>query len=45
MLAEPEYAERAKQVAGQVAQEDGVRTACDALEALYARATLDSRKA
>jgi rhamnosyltransferase subunit B len=37
ILADPEYAERAKLVAQQVAQEDGVRTACDALEALYVR--------
>jgi rhamnosyltransferase subunit B len=37
MLAEPEYAERAKQVAQQIAEEDGVRTACDALEALHTR--------
>jgi MGT family glycosyltransferase len=35
MLAEPAYAERAKQVAEQLSQEDGLRTACDALEALY----------
>ena len=37
LLDEPEYAARAKEVAGQVAQEDGVKTACDALETLYAR--------
>jgi rhamnosyltransferase subunit B len=37
MLAEPEYAERANAVAAHVAEEDGVKTACDALEALYAR--------
>jgi rhamnosyltransferase subunit B len=35
MLAEPAYAERAKQVAEQLSHEDGLRTACDALEALY----------
>jgi rhamnosyltransferase subunit B len=45
MIAEPEYADRARDVAEQVAREDGVRTACDALEALHARATPDSRKA
>jgi rhamnosyltransferase subunit B len=35
MLAEPAYAERARQVAEQLSQEDGVGTACDELEALY----------
>jgi UDP:flavonoid glycosyltransferase YjiC (YdhE family) len=35
ILADPAYDERAKTVAGQLRQEDGVRTACDALEALY----------
>jgi rhamnosyltransferase subunit B len=39
MLATPEYDVRARAVAEEVAQEDGVRTACDALEALHARAT------
>ena len=37
MLAEPEYEAQARNVADQVAREDGVRTACDALEALHAR--------
>jgi rhamnosyltransferase subunit B len=35
MLAEPRFAERAASVAKQQGQEDGVRTACDALEGLY----------
>jgi len=35
MLEEPLFAERAAQVAGQLEHEDGVRAACDALEALY----------
>jgi len=35
MLDAPRYALRAKAVAEQLGQEDGVRTACDALEALY----------
>jgi UDP:flavonoid glycosyltransferase YjiC (YdhE family) len=37
LLADPEYAERAHAAAEEVAREDGVKTACDALEALYAR--------
>jgi rhamnosyltransferase subunit B len=35
MLAEPLYAQRAESVARQLAQEDGVRAACDQLEELY----------
>ncbi|MGB6687098.1 MAG: glycosyltransferase [Terracidiphilus sp.] len=35
MLAQPGYAQRAESVAQQLAQEDGVRAACDALEELY----------
>ncbi|MDR3726738.1 MAG: glycosyltransferase [Terracidiphilus sp.] len=35
MLAEPAYAERASQVAEQLSHENGLRTACDALEDLY----------
>ena len=37
MLAEPEFEEQARKAAGEVAREDGVRTACDALEQLHAR--------
>jgi len=37
MLADPEYADQAKKAAEEVAREDGVKTACDALEALHAR--------
>jgi len=37
MLAQPRFARRAKSVAQQMAHEDGVRTACNALEELYAR--------
>ena len=37
MLDAPAYAARAEQVAAQLRQEDGVKTACDALEALHAR--------
>jgi UDP:flavonoid glycosyltransferase YjiC (YdhE family) len=37
MLAEPEFDAHARSAAKQVASEDGVKTACDALEALYAR--------
>jgi rhamnosyltransferase subunit B len=37
MLDEPGFALRAQSVARQIAAEDGVKTACDALEALYAR--------
>jgi rhamnosyltransferase subunit B len=35
MLAEPRFALRAKSVAQQLSHEDGVHTACDALEELY----------
>jgi len=35
MLAEPIFARRARSVAAQLSHEDGVRTACDALERLY----------
>ena len=35
MLADPALAEQAESVAGQLANEDGVGTACDALEELY----------
>src|SRR3984957_9507800 len=37
MLDEPGFALRAQSVARQIAAEDGVKTACDALEALHAR--------
>jgi UDP:flavonoid glycosyltransferase YjiC (YdhE family) len=37
MLDEPEFAVQAQSVARQIGTEDGVKTACDALEALYAR--------
>ena len=37
MLGEPSYAERAKSVAQQISHEDGVKTACDALEELHAK--------
>ncbi len=37
MLAAPRYAERAQSVANRLAQEDGVRAACDALEGLFKR--------
>jgi rhamnosyltransferase subunit B len=37
MLEEPKFAEQAEVVARQIAGEDGVKTACDALEALQAR--------
>jgi UDP:flavonoid glycosyltransferase YjiC (YdhE family) len=37
MLAAPEYEASARSAAEQVAKEDGVKTACDALEALHAR--------
>lgn len=37
MLADPEVAEQAKRAAQQLAQENGVRTACNALEQLYER--------
>jgi UDP:flavonoid glycosyltransferase YjiC (YdhE family) len=35
MLDDPKFGIRSAQVAAQVAHEDGVRTACDALELLY----------
>jgi rhamnosyltransferase subunit B len=37
MLDEPEYAQQARIAAEEVARENGVKTACDALEALHAR--------
>ena len=37
MLAETHFEQQAKFVAQQIAREDGVRTACDALEELYLR--------
>jgi rhamnosyltransferase subunit B len=37
ILDNPEFAEKASAVAGQLRGEDGVKTACDALEALYAK--------
>lgn len=37
MLAEPNFARRAEQVAGVLQQENGVVSACDALEALFAK--------
>jgi UDP:flavonoid glycosyltransferase YjiC (YdhE family) len=37
MLADAEYAEQAQKAAEEVARENGVKTACDALEALHAR--------
>jgi rhamnosyltransferase subunit B len=37
MLDDPEYAEQARIAAEEVARENGVKTACDALEALHAR--------
>ncbi len=37
MLADPEYGERARVAAEEVAQENGVKTACDALEELQTR--------
>jgi len=37
MLAAPQLAQRAKTVAQQLSKENGVRTACDTLEELYAR--------
>lgn len=36
LLDEPEFAENARKAAEQIAREDGVKTACDALEALSA---------
>ena len=37
MLAKPSLAEQAKSIAQKVMREDGVKTACDALEALHAK--------
>ena len=37
MLAEPEYEARARAAAEEVARENGVKTACDALEKLEAQ--------
>jgi UDP:flavonoid glycosyltransferase YjiC (YdhE family) len=37
MLADPVFAERAQSVAAEISREDGVKTACDALEALFTR--------
>jgi len=37
MLDDPEYAQQARIAAEEVARENGVKTACDALEALHAR--------
>ena len=37
ILAEPEYEQKAQSAARQLAQEDGVKTACDALIGLYER--------
>jgi rhamnosyltransferase subunit B len=37
LLDDPAFSEQAKIVAEQLAREDGAKTACDALEALYAR--------
>jgi rhamnosyltransferase subunit B len=37
MLDDPEYAEKARIAAEEVARENGVKTACDALESLHAR--------
>ena len=37
MLDDPKLAEKARAVAEQLRGEDGVKTACDALEALYAQ--------
>lgn len=37
MLDDPDFAVRAQSVAQQIAAEDGVKTACDALEVLYAK--------
>jgi UDP:flavonoid glycosyltransferase YjiC (YdhE family) len=42
MLDDPDFAVRAQSVAQQIAAEDGVKTACDALEALYARSNQNS---
>ncbi|HEX4141281.1 MAG TPA: nucleotide disphospho-sugar-binding domain-containing protein, partial [Candidatus Methylacidiphilales bacterium] len=40
MLAEPEFEARARAAAEEVAREDGVKTACDALEKLEKQGTL-----
>lgn len=37
MMADPRFAEQAQNVALQISREDGVKTACDALEGLFAR--------
>ena len=37
MLEDPRFAQRAQAVAKQICHEDGVKTACDALEALHRR--------
>jgi len=37
MLDEPDFAARAAEVAKQITAEDGVKTACDALEALHTK--------
>ena len=42
ILDEPAYAERAKTVAQQLAHEDGVKNACDALERLHAKRSRSS---
>jgi rhamnosyltransferase subunit B len=42
MLEDPEVAQKATAVAEQLRGEDGVKTACDALEALYARSRSSS---
>lgn len=44
MLDDSDFAIRAQSVAQQIAAENGVRTACDALEALYARSNQNSRQ-
>ncbi len=41
MLAEPEFEEQARSVAEEVARENGVKTACDALEELGIRGQKD----
>ena len=42
MLADPSLAQQAESVAGQLAKEDGVGTACDALEELYRKTSTNS---
>jgi len=37
MLAEPEFEERAREAAEEMARENGVKAACDALEKLHAQ--------